>query len=326
MRHHMRIPAATCAATAGLSPHSRKPDEILPMIRALLLDLGGTLIDDNKTALPGVTDALALLQGFETADHQPLVCCLVSDFTMPQPRTAAAIAGAFADYLKILDHSGLRSWFEPVEQRVTLSTHAGVNKPDAAVFAATLKRAGIHAPLSEAMFITENAGHVAAARKLGMTALQFGADFTEWATAPLLIAQQIGVPKNSEAALAPALAADHGLRLQSLHSVGPDHVRGTAHHLVKLNAPELGALDGVHVELPTDIEARIDPAGRITAVKSSPRPGDVAEAVQNLQTLAANRQVSDGPADPASPVLPTHQVATDEQGRRVLRRRRFTAW
>ncbi|MDB5578765.1 MAG: hypothetical protein JWR80_3941 [Bradyrhizobium sp.] len=304
------------------------------MIRALLLDLGDTLIDtdhDNKV-FPGVQDALAVLEKFETEDHTPLVLCLVSDFTMPEPRTEAAIAAAFADYLKVLDQTGLRPFFEPVDERITLSTHVGFNKPDARVFEAALKRAKVDAPITEAMFITEHAGHVAACRtKLHMTALQFGVDFKTWSAAPLLIAQKIGAPgsRNSEAVFAPALAADHGLQLQSIDSISPDRIRGTARNLVKLSAPELGSLDGVHVELPVDLEASVDAAGRITGVQTTPRPGDVAEAVLHVRSLTANRQVADGAdgaADPASPVLPTHRLETDGQGRRILRRRRFTAW
>jgi FMN phosphatase YigB (HAD superfamily) len=166
------------------------------MIRALLLDLGDTLIDSQhgNEPFPGVKDALGVLQKLETADHTPLVLCLVSDFTMPVPRTEAAIAAAFADYLEILDRTGLRSFFEPVDERVTLSTHVGVGKPDAAVFKAALKRAKVDAPITEAMFITENPDHIEACRDLHMTALQFGVDFNTWSAAPPLIAQRIGAP------------------------------------------------------------------------------------------------------------------------------------
>jgi hypothetical protein len=298
------------------------------MIRALLLDLGGTLIGPDHAVFPGVPEALSVLDNLETQDHKPLITCLVSDFTMPSPATPAAIGAAFAEYLGILDKTGLREFFEPVEQRVTLSTHAGANKPAAVVFETAFKRAGIDGPITDALFITENAGHVAACRKLGMTALQFGVDFKTWSAAPMLVAQLVGAPgtKNSTAVLAPLLAADHGMQLQSIDSIGPDGIRGTARNLVKLNAPELGPLDGVHVELPVDLEARLDSAGRITGVKTNPRPGDVAEAIQQLQTLTANQQVGDGVADPASPVVPTHGLETDAEGRRILRRRRFTAW
>ena len=136
------------------------------MIKALLLDLGGTLIDSSEQVFPGVQDALTVLEAFETEDHQPLVTCLVSDFTMPEPRTTEAIAAAFADYLKILDKTGLRSFFEPVDERVTLSTHVGVKKPAAAVFEAALKRAKIAGSITETLFITESADHIAAGADL----------------------------------------------------------------------------------------------------------------------------------------------------------------
>src|SRR5262249_30822750 len=153
------------------------------MIKALLLDLGGTLIDSNDGVYPGVQDSLGVLETFETEEHKPLVMCLVSDYTMPESRTPTAIAAAFADYLKTLDRTGLRSFFEPVDERVTLSTQVGVNKPAAAVFEAALKRAKVDGRLTEALFITENSCHIAACQKLGMTTLQFGVDFNTWSTA-----------------------------------------------------------------------------------------------------------------------------------------------
>lgn len=298
------------------------------MIRALLLDLGDTLIGPDGAVFPGAQDALSVLEKLETRDHKPLLTCLVSDYTMPNPRTPAAIAAAFAEYLGILGNTGLREFFEPVDERVTLSTHAGAKKPAAVVFETALKRAGIDGPITDALFITENAGHVAACRKLGMTALQFGVDFKTWSAAPMLVAQMVGAPgtKNSAAVLGPVLAADHGMQLQSIDSISPDGIRGTARNLVKLNAPELGSLDGVHVEMPVDLEAKVDSAGRITGLKTNARPGDIAEAIEQVRTLTANQQVGDGVADPSSPVLPTHGLETDAEGRRILRRRRFTAW
>lgn len=298
------------------------------MIKALLLDLGDTLIDSaTEKPFPGVADALDVIATFETAGHEPLVVCLVSDYTMPDPRTPEAIAATFADYLTVLDRTGLRHCFEPVEERVTLSTHAGVRKPAAEVFETALKRARVDGGLNQALFITENADHIAACRKLGMKTLQYGADFTSWSQAPLLVLRDIGAAgfKNSEAVFRPAFA-DHGVRLQSIEDLGPNELRGTARNLVKLHSPGLGHFNDVYVELPVEVEARLDAAGRIAAVQSTPRPDDVAEAIQQLQSLAANKQIADGPPDSASPVLPTHRLETDAEGRRILRRRRFTAF
>jgi FMN phosphatase YigB (HAD superfamily) len=162
------------------------------MIRVLLLDLGETLVDAADRPFPGVPEALAAVRKFKAANGKPLLCCLVSDFTMPHPRTAKAIDAAFKEYVKILDGVGLTRFFKPVGRRVTLSTHAGVFKPDRRVFETALRRARSGAGLSECLFITENKAHVKACRKLGMDALQFGKDFKNWADAPPLIAGRIG--------------------------------------------------------------------------------------------------------------------------------------
>lgn len=166
------------------------------MIKVLLLDLGNTLIDTDKVPpvpYPGVEDALGVLKTLETADHKPLVMCLVSDFTMPEPRTPEAIAAAFADYLQELDKTDLRRFFEPVDERVTLSTHAGQPKPAAIVFKTALERARIHGTLRNTLFITEHPEHIRVCRdELHMKTLQFGVDFTSWSDAPRLISQAIG--------------------------------------------------------------------------------------------------------------------------------------
>ena len=165
------------------------------MIRALLLDLGNTLIDSARKPFPGVKAALDALQKLETADHTPLVLCLVSDVDIPDPRNEAAIAAAFAEYLLVLDQAGLRSYFEPVDERVTLSIHVGVYKPDAGVFEAALQRARVDAPLTVTLFITEQPEHIQICRDLHkMKTLQFGKDFTTWSAAPGLIEEMISAP------------------------------------------------------------------------------------------------------------------------------------
>jgi FMN phosphatase YigB (HAD superfamily) len=166
----------------------------MTMIKALLLDLGDTLYDTAaKKPFPGVEDALAKLMALKAADQKPMVMCLVSDYTMPEPSTPEAIAATFAEYLRVLDKTHLRGFFEPVDERVTLSTHAGVRKPGAEVFKTALKRAGIHCTLRDTLFITENTEHIRVCRdELHMKTLQFGLDFTSWSDAPKLISQKIG--------------------------------------------------------------------------------------------------------------------------------------
>jgi FMN phosphatase YigB (HAD superfamily) len=74
----------------------------------------------------------------------------------------------------VLDETGLRPLFEPVQRRVTLSTHAGVCKPDPRIFTMALARLRSKAGLDECLLITENPGHIEAARtRLRMSALRF---------------------------------------------------------------------------------------------------------------------------------------------------------
>ena len=118
------------------------------MIKVLMLDLGETLLH-GETPFPHVTEALTAFNGFTTAAGAPLAVCLASDFEMAaSPVTPNKISVIFKKYLKILERAQLRQFFEPVAKRVTLSTHAGVLKPDRRVFETAVKRLGAVAQLS----------------------------------------------------------------------------------------------------------------------------------------------------------------------------------
>jgi FMN phosphatase YigB (HAD superfamily) len=154
------------------------------MIRVVMLDLGGTLVRENPLeVLPHVPAALAALNGMKTAAGEPLAVCLISNYR-PTPNDVAAI---FNEYVHLLDGLALTSFFQPVIQRVTLSTHTATWKPDVRVFQAALDRLRVSARWSECLLITEDADHVATARGHGMHALQFGVDFQNWEEGPNLI-------------------------------------------------------------------------------------------------------------------------------------------
>ncbi len=170
------------------------------MIRVVMFDLGGTLVDDDRRPFPHVEDALTAIAGLKTVDGKPLRSCLVSDYdtTPTPPKTDAEIAALFDEYLAILDGTGLRPSFEPVDQRVTLSIHAGASKPNRKIFEKALERLGTGAALDECLFITEEPGHIEAARdRLKMATLQFRStksdrfDFDDWTKAPALIANLV---------------------------------------------------------------------------------------------------------------------------------------
>jgi beta-phosphoglucomutase-like phosphatase (HAD superfamily) len=297
------------------------------MIKALLLDLGGTLEVDDRV-LPGAAEALNVIEELQIADGVPLVTCLVSDFKMPAPRTVQAIEATFNEYLEILERLDLRRFFEPVAERITLSTHAGALKPARLVFETALKRAKLDASIEDALFITENSAHVQACRKLKMTVLQFGTDFHDWTDAPLLIAHVVDPlnDNNLYVTLKPLLAAHHDMQLDSVHGFPTGAVKGRGRSWIKLDAPSLGDLRDVHVELPVEFEAKIDPNGRLGNVQVFPPSSEyLSEAVDNVRALIANGQVEGHPTGTGdSPVLPTHSVETGPDGRRYLRRRRFT--
>ena len=138
------------------------------MTRVILFDLGDTL-EINDVLRPGAIETLTALRGLRDADGDPVALGLVSDFVMPQH--PSEIPSIRRQYLDILDALGIRSFFEPVDERVTLSTEVGVGKPDARVFRAAIDKIHPGAHYHTAIFITENAHHVDAARQLGLSAI-----------------------------------------------------------------------------------------------------------------------------------------------------------
>ncbi len=272
------------------------------MIRVLLLDLGGTLVDANAGApLPGVVDALSALSKFETADGEPLQLALVSDFTMaPVGASRADVDRIVRDYLALLDGFGLRRFFRPVDRHVTLSTQAGVNKPDRAVYELALTRLGTPARIADCLSITEDAAHVAACKRLGMKALQFGTDFTDWLDAPFLIRRLVARASTVDAAavLGPWLAA-RGLRLVAVQSATAAKVTAAVRK-------------GPGAEVP--IAVRFDATGRVVV--------DDGDAF--LHSLVASGQAA--PPGGALPPGATHTLELDDEGEPRATRKRFSAF
>jgi hypothetical protein len=305
------------------------------MIRVVFFDLGLTLVDSQQRPLPHVKEALQIVQSFTDARGRPLALGLVSDFEMPEPpSTLAKIASIFDRYLAILDGTGLRPFFEPVEKRVTLSTHANALKPDRKVFATALKRLGLKVSLKECLFITENHEHVQAARtKLKMSALQFRSesspefDFEDWLQAPPMIAHLVTQKggANSETALSAHLRLAHGFDMQAADQSKSAHmanVRGTIWK--PLGEAAGGDLANVHMPFAVDGKVTRGPAGDIRKVTlTEPTAGDVNEAAVLARSLAQHGQIEGWPAGPGGAA--THRIETDDQGRRKLVRKRFRA-
>lgn len=303
------------------------------MIRVVMFDLGLTLIDDHGRPFPHVKESLASIQGF-VGGGKPVQSCLVSDFEMPPPPpTPAKITALFEKYLQVfLEPTGLRPFFEPVQKRITLSTHAGAVKPHRAVFTKALERLGTTATLDQCLFITEKATHVDVARtEHGMQTLLFrepGAsrfDFDDWSQAPPLVAHLIEPDANGEAAVKTYLSGVRGLDDVSVEPTANGDtftVRGRLWRPV--SGPGLGELEGVHVSFPVEGHFTRGPRGAVEDLRvGEPSTEQLAEAASFVRSLVRHGQI--GSASGRGVSRPTHEVAVDEQGRRRLVRKRFTA-
>jgi FMN phosphatase YigB (HAD superfamily) len=139
-------------------------------MKVVLFDLGKTL-EDREVLLPGARETLQAIQAMRDSDGEAAVLALVSDFYMPDnPEQTPLIQQR---YYELLDMLGIRSFFEPVAHRVTLSTEVGVSKPDEKIFRAVIEKIDESLSFQDVLFVTENREHVIEARRLGMSAIHF---------------------------------------------------------------------------------------------------------------------------------------------------------
>jgi len=142
-------------------------------MKVILFDLGNTLEDTQQgVLLEGALETLQTIQGLKAGDGSSPVMALISDFG-EIPATPAQIQASLDEYLKILGTLGIRQFFEPVAERITLSTEAGVLKPSKAIFRKAIDKISNQLPFKHVMFITERKQHILAARNLGMEAVHF---------------------------------------------------------------------------------------------------------------------------------------------------------
>ena len=304
------------------------------MIRIVMFDLGMTLIDGDHRPFAHVEAALTAISGFKTADGKPLRSCLVSDFTMATPPvTTTKVTALFNEYLAILDGTGLRPFFEPVHKRVTLSTQAGVAKPDREIFEKALQRLGASVALKECLFITEDATHIDKARKdLKMQTLQFRSaelsefDFDDWSDAPALIANLVAPHQlaNTHAAIKVHLAAKGIEMLASEPANPPGATKFSGQVWSPISVPGFKDLQEVYVAIPVEGKVTRSRKGKVRSVTpKKPSAEEVAEATSFVRSLATHGQIA-GQGEKRV-MGPTHQIEKDEKGNRRLVRKRYTA-
>ncbi|MEI8368254.1 MAG: hypothetical protein WCJ31_07450 [Planctomycetia bacterium] len=312
------------------------------MIRILMFDVGNTLVKESDRALfPGVLGALKAIDGLKTASGGSPIRCLVSNFPATLPVPADRLNATLHDFCQLLPKE-LTALFEPVEKAVTLSAYVGVAKPAREFFTTAIVRLGVSADLNECVLITEQHDHVVRCKELGMSAVQFGGhmfpapggtDFTDWSEAPGLMAQLLtpvgAAPAlaNVEIAVRARLAATHP-HLENVQVNPPDKPGAypfKASAVVPLEDPALGDLNGLHVDFGVSGIARVNGTGRVTASDGAQVDAEaVTEAKHLVQGLAATGQIAtrQGPIGLGE----THEIVVDAQGRRRLKRIRFSAF
>ena len=139
-------------------------------MKVVLFDLGKTL-EDRDVLLPGARETLQAVQAMRDSNGEAAALALVSDFDTPDnPEQIPLIQQR---YYELLDKLGIRSFFEPVADRVTLSTEVGVSKPDEKIFRAVIEKIDESLGFQDVLFVTENQEHVLEARLLGITGVHF---------------------------------------------------------------------------------------------------------------------------------------------------------
>jgi FMN phosphatase YigB (HAD superfamily) len=142
-------------------------------MKIVLFDLGDTL-EHNDRLLPGAMDTLSQIQKINDNQNKPVILALISDFlpaNSPEEKEKV-----LEQYYKILDNLGIRSFFKPVKERVTLSTEIDVNKPDERIFRYAIDKISNGLSFKDVIYITENKEHVDAVRQFrpaAMNAIHF---------------------------------------------------------------------------------------------------------------------------------------------------------
>jgi FMN phosphatase YigB (HAD superfamily) len=300
------------------------------MIRLAFFDLGETLIHDNQP-FPHAVDALRAIRQFVCENGAPLTLGLISDFLPPDPPGKEdQIAAREGEYAAILAGAGLSEFFEPFSARVTLSTRAGVLKPDKRIFLLAAERSGTGAGLSECLFVTEDSGHLEKCKGFNMHPVRFGSGtgitpaFSDWSDAPMVINNLVNptAAQNRAHAIAATLAARFDMIGFSPSTPVAGHVlEGRARRLTVLEDPKLGDLSGICVELPSAVTVTVGADGNVANVVATPPASDeVADAVNFVASLQKSGKVATAGCPAAGA---THVVEQDAEGRRRLVRRGY---
>ena len=120
-----------------------------------------------------------------------------------------------------------------------------------------------------------------------------------------------------------AALAKRDLELVSVDERSPDGtIAATANRLHVVPGPDGKPL---YAPIPVTLRIQCDESGNVrTVAGETPEAAAIADATRFVKSLADSRKLAEG----EGPVPPgaTHQVEIDAKGRRILRRRRFSAF
>jgi|SRR6476469_3652070 FMN phosphatase YigB (HAD superfamily) len=139
-------------------------------MKIVIFDLGNTL-EHNDKLITGAFETLSNIQKMYDDKNQPVMLALISDFL--QANSQDEIKEIKEKYYKILDNLDIRPFFEPVNERVTLSTEIDVNKPEPRIFRYAIDKISKGLSFKEVIYITENKDHVIATNEMGINGIHF---------------------------------------------------------------------------------------------------------------------------------------------------------
>jgi FMN phosphatase YigB (HAD superfamily) len=142
----------------------------IKVMKIVLFDLGDTL-EHNDKLLPGAFETLSNIKKINDNQNQPVILALISDF-LPA-KSPDEIEKIKEKYYNILDNLGIRSFFHPVNERVTLSTEIDVNKPNKEIFRYAIDKISKDLSFKEVVYITENKNHINAVREMEINGIHF---------------------------------------------------------------------------------------------------------------------------------------------------------
>ena len=278
------------------------------LVHVLIFDGEGTLMRDGRM-LPHVEPTLKVLAEFVTVTKDSLRLCVIvpkHGGETPRPR----ILKEAELHLIQLDHESADMDLDRQKVEATLQ--------------------GLDARIDECLFITTDAQHAEAFRRLGMPVLQFAPQnhqdeaFADWEEAALLVAQKVNPDNlvNKQKALNHVLAR-HEIELTHLKPQSARNrifARALKWATVSLRQGE--EVEDVGMPVPIEVEIELSEDGRLHSIMyDEPDTAARAEAQHYLNTLRDNDQLASGDEPDSS--FKTHEIITNEEGRKHVTRKGF---